>query len=278
MQNIEKNLNRIREQIAQAASACERDPDSVLLLAVSKRKPSSDIRAAFESGQKHFGENYLQEAQQKMQELSDLDICWHFIGAIQSNKTRDIASAFDWAHCIDRIKIARRLSDQRQSDKPPLNVCIQVNIDHEDSKAGIDLNAVPELAAAIQQLSPAFRERLTGLAPLASIDGAEEAFTAHTVDCVNLIALAVAEADSAIPSEFRIRMAPVSGGGRQCTTFSACISLLDQPLQIDYNGLSGDIELSSTTGDPTSGLFETFHFDADGTEIEHRRLEVLPAP
>ena len=103
MQNIEKNLNRIRAQIKQAAEACDRDPESVLLLAVSKRKPASDIRLAFELGQKHFGENYLQEAQQKIADLEDLDICWHFIGAIQSNKTRNIAEAFDWAHCIDRV-------------------------------------------------------------------------------------------------------------------------------------------------------------------------------
>ncbi|MCP4392407.1 MAG: YggS family pyridoxal phosphate-dependent enzyme [Gammaproteobacteria bacterium] len=158
MQNIEKNLNRIRRQIEQAAEACNRDPESVLLLAVSKRKPASDIRLAWDLGQKHFGENYLQEAQQKMAELQDLDICWHFIGAIQSNKTRNIAEAFDWAHCIDRVKIARRLSEQRPAELPPLNVCIQVNVDHEDSKAGIGLDAVPEMAAAIHQL-PGIRLR-----------------------------------------------------------------------------------------------------------------------
>ena len=152
MQNIEKNLNQIHAQIVRAAEDCGRDPDSVLLLAVSKRKPASDIRQAFELGQRHFGENYLQEAQQKMLELAELDICWHFIGAIQSNKTRNIAEAFDWAHCIDRIKIARRLSEQRPKEMQPLNVCIQVNIDHEDSKAGIELDAVAELAAAMASL------------------------------------------------------------------------------------------------------------------------------
>jgi len=152
MKNIEINLNHVRAQIAEAALACERDPDSILLLAVSKRKPSSDIRCAWQFGQRDFGENYLQEAQQKMQELEDLDITWHFIGAIQSNKTRNIAEAFDWVHCIDRAKIARRLSDQRPSNLPPLNVCIQVNIDHESSKAGIDLSELPELAQAIYQL------------------------------------------------------------------------------------------------------------------------------
>jgi pyridoxal phosphate enzyme (YggS family) len=158
MKNIEINLNHIRAQIVEAALACGRDPDSVLLLAVSKRKPAADIRCAWQLGQKDFGENYLQEAQQKMLELKDLDICWHFIGPIQSNKTRNIAEAFDWAHCIDRVKIAQRLSAQRPANLAPLNVCIQVNIDHETSKAGIDLNELPGLARAIHQL-PGIRLR-----------------------------------------------------------------------------------------------------------------------
>jgi pyridoxal phosphate enzyme (YggS family) len=158
MKNIEINLNHIRAQIVEAALACGRDPDSVLLLAVSKRKPAADIRCAWQLGQKDFGENYLQEAQQKMLELKDLDICWHFIGPIQSNKTRNIAEAFDWAHCIDRVKIAQRLSAQRPANLAPLNVCIQVNIDHESSKAGIDLNELPGLARAIHQL-PGIRLR-----------------------------------------------------------------------------------------------------------------------
>jgi pyridoxal phosphate enzyme (YggS family) len=158
MKNIEINLNHIHAQIVEAALACGRDPDSVLLLAVSKRKPAAVIRCAWQLGQKDFGENYLQEAQQKMLELKDLDICWHFIGAIQSNKTRNIAEAFDWAHCIDRVKIAQRLSAQRPANLAPLNVCIQVNIDHESSKAGVDLNELPGLAKAIHQL-PGIRLR-----------------------------------------------------------------------------------------------------------------------
>ncbi len=177
MKNIEKNLKRIQARIADAATACERDPDSVLLLAVSKKKPAADIRRAYASGQSAFGENYLQEALQKMQELKDLDISWHFIGAIQSNKTRSIAEAFDWAHCIDRAKIARRLSEQRPPQLAPLNVCIQVNIDHETSKAGIDLAEVPELARAIDPLPGV---RLRGLmsipAPREDIAGQREAF------------------------------------------------------------------------------------------------------
>ncbi len=177
MKNIEKNLKNIQARIVAAATACERDPDSVLLLAVSKKKPAADIRHAYASGQSAFGENYLQEALQKMQELKDLDISWHFIGAIQSNKTRSIAEAFDWAHCIDRAKIARRLSEQRPPQLAPLNVCIQVNIDHETSKAGIDLAEVPELARAIDPLPGV---RLRGLmsipAPREDITGQREAF------------------------------------------------------------------------------------------------------
>ncbi len=172
-----KNLNRVREQIVQAASACKRESDSILLLAVSKKKPASDIRQAWELGQRDFGENYLQEALQKMEELEDLDITWHFIGAIQSNKTRNIAEAFDWVHCIDRAKIARRLSEQRPPDLGPLNVCIQVNIDHESSKAGIELAELPELANAIHQL-PGIRLRglMTIPAPQESFDLQRSAF------------------------------------------------------------------------------------------------------
>jgi pyridoxal phosphate enzyme (YggS family) len=177
MNNMRKNLNRVREQIVQAASACKRESDSILLLAVSKKKPASDIRQAWELGQRDFGENYLQEALQKMEELEDLDITWHFIGAIQSNKTRNIAEAFDWVHCIDRAKIARRLSEQRPPDLGPLNVCIQVNIDHESSKAGIELAELPELANAIHQL-PGIRLRglMTIPAPQESFDLQRSAF------------------------------------------------------------------------------------------------------
>lgn len=174
---MRKNLNRVREQIVKAASAYKRKPDSILLLAVSKKKPATDIRQAWELGQRDFGENYLQEALQKVEELKDLDITWHFIGAIQSNKTRNIAEAFDWAHCIDRAKIARRLSEQRPPDLGPLNVCIQVNIDHESSKAGIELAELPELANAIHQL-PGIRLRglMTIPAPQESFDLQRPAF------------------------------------------------------------------------------------------------------
>ena len=158
MNDIEENLQSIRARILAAAAACGRDADSIRLLAVSKRKPSGDIRAAYAAGQSEFGENYLQEALEKMTELDDLDICWHFIGAIQSNKTRPIAQSFDWVHCVDRLKIAHRLSDQRPAERGPLNACIQVNLDDEASKAGIDLAELPELAAAVAGL-PGIRLR-----------------------------------------------------------------------------------------------------------------------
>ena len=177
MQNIEKNLSHIHQQIEQAAIACKRSADDVTLLAVSKRKPASDIRSAYACGQRHFGENYLQEAEQKINELADLDICWHFIGAIQSNKTRLLAEDFDWVHCVDRLKIARRLSEQRAESKPPLNICIQVNVDGEESKAGIKLEDIEALAKQIAEL-PNIRLRglMTIPAPREGLESQREPF------------------------------------------------------------------------------------------------------
>lgn len=152
MQNIEKNLSHIQRQIEQAANDCGRQAGDISLLAVSKKKPVEDIRKAYACGQRDFGENYLQEAQQKIAELSDLDICWHFIGPVQSNKTRPLAMLFDWVHCIDRFKIAKRLSQQRPESMSALNICIQVNVDHEQSKAGIELDEVLPLASQIATL------------------------------------------------------------------------------------------------------------------------------
>lgn len=152
MQNIEKNLIDINHQIESAALEFKREPGEISLLAVSKRKPTEDIRSAYACGQRDFGENYLQEALDKVDELSDLDIVWHFIGAVQSNKTRQLAQSFDWVHCIDRLKIAKRLSEQRPQSMPPLNLCIQVNVEHEASKAGIRLDEIDQLAEQIAGL------------------------------------------------------------------------------------------------------------------------------
>ena len=152
MPNIAKNLEYVKTKIQEHADQYGRSPRSIRLLAVSKRKSAEDVRLAYQCGQTEFGENFLQEAQHKIQALKDLDIGWHFIGAVQSNKTKAIAELFDWVHCIDRIKIARRLSEQRSGHAKPLNVCIQVNLDQEHTKAGIAVEAVPELAQTIQPL------------------------------------------------------------------------------------------------------------------------------
>jgi pyridoxal phosphate enzyme (YggS family) len=149
---VAENLAAIRQQIRALEKQYDRTPGSVKLLAVSKRHSSAAIREAAAAGARDFGENYLQEAQEKMAELKDLDLCWHFIGPIQSNKTRGIAEAFDWAHSVDRLKIARRLSGQRPDPTDPLNICLQVNLSAEDSKSGVTLAAVPDLAAEIANL------------------------------------------------------------------------------------------------------------------------------
>ena len=145
-------LARVRERIAAAARAANRDPASITLVAVSKTKPATRVAEALDAGQRDFGENYLQDALAKIETLAAREPLWHFIGDIQSNKTRDIASNFAWAHAVDRFKIARRLSDQRPDGLPPLNVCIQVNIDGEASKSGIAPEAAAELADRIAAL------------------------------------------------------------------------------------------------------------------------------
>jgi pyridoxal phosphate enzyme (YggS family) len=123
-----------------------------MLLAVSKTRPADAIRQAAAAGVEHIGENYLREALDKMGQLQDLELCWHFIGPIQSNKTRAIAEHFDWVHSIDRAKIARRLNEQRPADLPPLQVCLQVNISGEDSKSGAAPADIRELAAVVESL------------------------------------------------------------------------------------------------------------------------------
>lgn len=160
MQDIAKNLARIHRQIDLAAAEYERDSSDILLLAVSKKKLSADLRRAHDCGQRDFGENFLQEAQAKMRELADLDIIWHFIGPVQSNKTRALAESFDWVHCVDRARIAQRLSNQRPESMPPLNICIQVNIDLEDSKSGVAADEIITLAKTIRDLP---KLRLRGL-------------------------------------------------------------------------------------------------------------------
>ncbi len=160
---VRERLAAVQTRIADAEQAYQRTAGSVQLLAVSKRQPIDFIRDAFAAGQRAFGENYLQEGVEKCQALADLPIEWHFIGALQSNKTRPVAEHFDWVHTIDRLKIARRLSEQRPDDRAPLNCCIQVNVSGEASKAGVAPEAVEALAHEVAQLP---RLRLRGLMTL----------------------------------------------------------------------------------------------------------------
>lgn len=152
--SISDNLQAIRHRIADAARACGRDPADILLLAVSKTKPDADIIAAHAAGQTAFGENYVQEGCDKAQRLEEagLALDWHFIGPLQSNKTRQVATWFDWVHSVDREKIAARLSEQRDPHRPPLNLCIQVNVSGEASKSGVAPDEVAALADAIASL------------------------------------------------------------------------------------------------------------------------------
>ncbi|AYN18433.1 YggS family pyridoxal phosphate enzyme [Pseudomonas monteilii] len=152
MSTLADNLSAISARIASAAQAAGRDPASVQLLAVSKTKPASAIREVHAAGVRDFGENYLQEALTKQQALSDLPLIWHFIGPIQSNKTKAIAEHFDWVHSVDRLKIAQRLSEQRPAGLAPLNICLQVNVSGEDSKSGCAPADLPALAKAVAAL------------------------------------------------------------------------------------------------------------------------------
>lgn len=152
MSTIADHLFTLAERIRSAAEAAGREPSSVQLLAVSKTKPAAAVREAYAAGVRHVGENYLQEALGKQADLTDLPLTWHFIGPIQSNKTRAIAEHFDWVHSVDRLKIAQRLSEQRPHGLAPLNLCVQVNVSGEASKSGCTPEELPALAKAIAEL------------------------------------------------------------------------------------------------------------------------------
>ena len=144
---IKNNIAAIKAQITEACKQSNRSVNEVTLLAVSKTKPSTLIEQAYNAGQRAFGESYVQESVEKIAQLSHFtDICWHFIGPIQSNKTRQIAENFSWVHGIDRTKIATRLNEHRDNQDTPLNVCLQINISNEISKSGVLLNELTELA------------------------------------------------------------------------------------------------------------------------------------
>jgi len=162
MPDLDHNLAAVQQRIALAAQLASRDPRSVTLLAVSKTFPAEDVRATHAAGQHAFGENYVQEALTKIETLADLraSLEWHFIGPLQSNKTRPVAENFDWVHSVDRLKIAQRLAEQRPAHLPPLNVCLQVNVSGEASKAGVSPAEAAEVAHAIAALP---QLRLRGL-------------------------------------------------------------------------------------------------------------------
>ena len=160
MNQLQQSRQSVLGQIQQACGRVQRDPASVQLLAVSKTYPAESLREMYQAGQRSFGENYLQEALTKIDELQDLEIEWHFIGHVQRNKTRHLVEKFDWVHGVDRLIIAERLSSQRLETQKPLNICIQVNIDGQDSKDGCQPD---EVATLVEQISQLPHIRLRGL-------------------------------------------------------------------------------------------------------------------
>lgn len=150
--NLSNNLIAVRHKIADVSKRHHRNSDEVCLIAVSKTRSAEEIRSLAALGQIHFGENYVQESLDKIAEITDIGLVWHFIGPIQKNKTKLIAENFSWVHSIDRESVAARLSNQRPPSLPALNICLQINIDNEDSKSGISPTELLPLAKTIQQL------------------------------------------------------------------------------------------------------------------------------
>ncbi len=167
---ISDNIAQLLKRVRLAAAKSQRSPDDICIIAASKTRPAAAIQAAYECGIRNFGENYLQEALEKIAALSKLNLIWHFIGPIQSNKTRAIAENFAWVHSVDRLKIARRLSDQRPRQLPPLQICLQVNISNETSKSGAPPQALPELVQEVQALP---QIQLRGLMAIPAATGDE---------------------------------------------------------------------------------------------------------
>lgn len=174
---IADQLTKVRARIQLAAEKAGRLSTSIKLIAVGKTKSSSDIEAAYHAGQRRFAENYVQEGVDKVQSLTHLkDIEWHFIGELQSNKTRLVAEHFHWVQCIDRIRIAKRLNDQRPNELPPLQVLIQLNIDDEATKAGISLAELADFVTALSEL-PRLQLRGLMIIPMANPTMEQQAAT-----------------------------------------------------------------------------------------------------
>ena len=153
MDKIKKNILEIKKNISKISLDLNRTIDSVTLMAVSKKQSSENIREAYQAGQKDFGENYLQESISKIQELHDLEIVWHYIGSIQSNKSKLIAENYDWVHSVDKISTIKKINNYRDSSKEKINICIQVNIDAEDTKSGIHINEVEDFIKECSSMS-----------------------------------------------------------------------------------------------------------------------------
>ncbi|WP_246859480.1 YggS family pyridoxal phosphate-dependent enzyme [Dickeya oryzae] len=174
---VQQNLQDVRQKISAAAQRCGRAPEEITLLAVSKTKPVSALEEAIAAGQRAFGENYVQEGVDKVRHFQtarpDIALEWHFIGPLQSNKSRLVAEHFDWCHTIDRLRIAQRLSEQRPAHLPPLNVLLQVNISQEASKSGILVSELPALAASVATL-PNLRLRGLMAIPAPQTDHAQQ--------------------------------------------------------------------------------------------------------
>ncbi len=180
---VTSRIRDVQQRIRDACSHANRPESEVTLLAVSKTKPLTDLIEAYEAGQRHFAENYAQEAVEKRQQAPFLDAQWHFIGPLQSNKTRPIAEHFDWVHTVDRMKIAQRLSDQRPPDRPALNVLIQVNISHDPAKAGVLPSQVMALADKVALLP---NLKLRGLMTITANDLSEETLRQQFMELKNL--------------------------------------------------------------------------------------------
>ncbi|AJQ92922.1 YggS family pyridoxal phosphate-dependent enzyme [Gynuella sunshinyii] len=167
MSTISQRFEQIRARVHRTAEACGRKPEDIEIIAVSKTCPASSIEQAVAAGARHLGESYIQEAVEKIQQLSGLAAIWHFIGPIQSNKTRQIAEHFAWVHSVDREKIARRLNDQRPEHLPPLNIILQLNISQDPNKQGIAPAGLEQLAAQIVEMP---RLKLRGIMAVPAID------------------------------------------------------------------------------------------------------------
>jgi hypothetical protein len=184
-QNLPENIRQVQERIQRAAAECGRSVDSVTLLAVSKSQPAEIVRAAAHAGLCEFGESYVQEALGKIEALADLPLVWHFVGRIQTNKTRDIAENFSWVHGIERLRIAERLSAQRPFHAPALNICLQVNLAAEASKGGLAPADVPALAGQVAALP---RLTLRGLMCIPPVDEDKDAQSRRFTELAELLA------------------------------------------------------------------------------------------